>query len=57
MTRLWMFGARVALAASYLTIAVTDHATAAELAMPYAGGVFVVALIDLQAVRAARAQA
>lgn len=47
MIRLWAFAARVALAASYLTLAIADATTAADLAGPYAALVLLVAVVDL----------
>ena len=44
---LWAFAGRVALSASYLTLAVTDHAAAAALAVPFAACVLCVALADI----------
>lgn len=50
-----IFGARVAVAASYLTLAVADSGTAADLAPPYALCVLLVAVLDLRAARRGRA--
>jgi hypothetical protein len=48
---MWFFGVRVGLAASYLTVAVTDPDIAGTLAGPFAGCVLIVAVIDLIQVR------
>lgn len=46
MTILWMFGIRVALAASFTTLAVVDPETARDLSGPYAFIILVVFLAD-----------
>jgi hypothetical protein len=55
MRHLWIFGARVALAASYLTLAITNEPVAADLAAPYAAAVLGVAIVDLRAAHRGRA--
>ena len=54
MTVLVWFGLRVALAASYLTLAVANPKVAGTLAFPYAASVFLVAVIDYIDARRAR---
>ena len=56
MTRMWLFAARAAIAASYLTLAVADLDTAADLAGPYAALVLIVAVSDLYAARRSHAR-
>lgn len=47
MTPLWIFTARVAVAASYLTLAIAHPSAAKGLALPYAAVVLLVFLLDL----------
>ena len=47
MTTVWLFAARVAVAASYLTLALTHSDAAATVAGPYAAVVLCVAVVDL----------
>ena len=55
MTVLVWFGLRVTLAASYLTLAIANPDVAGELAFPYAGSVFAVAVMDFIDARRKRA--
>lgn len=48
MIRLYAFGVRVAIAASYLTLAFADRDTAGDIAGPYAALVFAVAVYDVR---------
>jgi hypothetical protein len=51
LSRVWLFALRLAVAASYLTLAIADPSTAGDLAGPYAAVVLVVAVIDLRTAR------
>lgn len=51
MRSLLVFGLRVALAASYLTLAVAQPGFAADLAPFYAAAVLAVAVVDFRAAR------
>jgi hypothetical protein len=48
MTRLWLFEARVGVAASYLTLLFADPAMAESVAVPYAVAVLLVVISDLR---------
>lgn len=54
MTRVWLFAARAAVAASYLTLILADTDTASTLAGPYAAVVLCVAIVDLVSARRRR---
>ena len=54
MIRLWLFAARAAVAASYLTLALARPSTAGALAAPYAALVLVVFVLDLLDARRSR---
>lgn len=54
MIRLWLFAARAAVAASYLTLAVARPGVAGDLAAPYGLLVLVVFVLDLLDARRSR---